>query len=227
MPEKDQFSYLQQIKLFSSLTSEELGSISKKITIRKFRKNNTILYEEDTNEVMYIILNGKVKVVQTTEDGKELILAIHQSGDFFGEVSLIDGKTAPAMVMALEDSSIALISRQEFSLLLCGQSKILENFLHILCSRLRESWDKIQMLSFNNASQRIKMLFLQLSNEYGKRVEDGTVLDIKLTHQDLANMAGMTRETVTRILDRWQENGDLRIVEKKYLLGPGFIEKAL
>ena len=79
---------LKNTKLFHSLTDDEMDQIIKKMNVRKIKKNETILYEEDTNEFMYVILLGKVKVIRTTEDGKEIILAIHKSGSFFGEMSL-------------------------------------------------------------------------------------------------------------------------------------------
>ena len=85
---------------------------------------------------MYIILGGKVKVVQTTEDGREILLAIHQSGDFFGEMSFIDGKTSPATVLATENSVAAIVSRKDFYSVLETQKKVLNNLLLILCSRL-------------------------------------------------------------------------------------------
>jgi CRP/FNR family transcriptional regulator len=175
---------------------------------------------------MYIILTGKVKVIQTTEDGRETILAFHKSGDFFGEMSLIDGKTTPATVLATEDTLTAIISKKDFQILLFTQKKVFENLLQILCSRLRESWDKIQMLNFKNASHRIKMLFLMLSNEYGKKSSEGITLQIKLTHQDIANMAGITRETVTRIIDRWQREKELTVLENKFIhLKPDFLNR--
>ncbi len=220
--------FLKKIQLFSLLTDEELHQISHRMVIKRFKKNEMILHEEDTNEFMYIILSGKVKVVQTTEDGREIILAMHQSGDFFGEISLIDGKTAPATVMATEDSLTAIISKKDFFSILFSHNKVLEKLLQILCSHLRESWERIQLLNFNNASQRMKMLFLILSNEYGKKTTEGITLNIKLTHQDIADMTGMTRETVTRIIDKWQKNGKITILKNKFIrLSPDFLQKDL
>ncbi|MDA8104276.1 MAG: Crp/Fnr family transcriptional regulator [Nitrospiraceae bacterium] len=219
-------SHLRNILLFSSLTNDELRQIGDKIAVKRFRKNDVIMYAEDTNEFMYVILAGKVKVIQTTEDGKEMILAIHREGDFFGEVSLIDNKTTPAMVLALEDSIIALVSKLDFSSLLYSQGKVLDVLLKILCSRLRESWSKIQMLTFTNASQKIKMLFLLLSEEHGIKTGEGVILDIKLTHQDIANMIGISRETVTRIIDKWHKDGEIKMVGNKVrLLSHNFLQR--
>lgn len=208
---------LRNMGLFSSLTMEELKQITARIVIKSFKKNEVILSEEDTSDFMYMILEGSVKVVQTTEEGKEIILAMHSSGDFFGELSLIDGKTVPATVVSTKNSRTVVISKRDFYALLFSQKKVLEKLLQILCARLRESWEVIQMLNFNNASQRVKMLFISLSSKYGKRDDGETTLDIKLTHQDIAEMTGMSRETVTRVLDKWQKDGDIAILKDKLI----------
>lgn len=215
--ENVKIDFLKNIELFSSLTEEELQQISTKVAVKEFMKNEIILYEEDTSEFMYIIIFGKVKVLQTTEDGKETILALHSSGEFFGELSLLDGKTAPATVSALETSLIAMISKKVFHTLILTQEKVLEKLLQILCSRLRESWKKIQILNFKNASQRVEMLFYMLSKDHGQKTAEGITINVKLTHQDIADMTGLTRETVTRILDKWQKNGDISILKNRFI----------
>lgn len=98
--ENVKIDFLKNIELFSGLDEEELNQISGKVLLKEVIKNEIILYEEDTSEFMYIVLFGKVIAIQTTEDGKEIMLAAHQSGEFFGEMSLIDGKTSPATVLA-------------------------------------------------------------------------------------------------------------------------------
>jgi len=223
---KQRTNLIKRTQLFSSLTDNELDQLVNKMIVKQFTKNETILYEEDTNEYMYIILLGKVKVVRTTEDGKEIILAIHQSGSFFGEMSLIDGKTSPASVIATEDSLISIISKTDFFSIIFSQNKITKNLLEILCERLRKSWDTIQLLNFNNAAQRTKMLFLMLSDEYGEKAPEGVILNMKLTHQDISDMTGLTRETVTRVLDKLQKNNEITILKDKYIrLNNNFLQK--
>lgn len=218
MKEQYQLESLRMTALFTSLTAEELRAIRDKIMIRRFKKNETILHEEQTNEFMYIILTGEAKVVQSTAAGKDIIISMHGSGDFFGELSMINGSTAPATVIATTDSVMAIISKNDFRDLLFSQRKVLENMLRILSSRLRESIKKIQLLNFKNAAQRIKMLFLMLSEAHGEQTEDGTVLNVRLIHQNIADMTGLTRETVTRILDRWQRSGEIKVLKNRYIL---------
>ncbi len=217
---------LRNIQLFAALGDAELDEIRKRMEVKRFHKNEVILCEENTNQVMYVILSGKVKVIQATEDGKEVILAIHRAGDFFGEVSLIDNKTMPAIVVAKEASMVAIISKGAFYSLLHSQGKVLDILLQILCSRLRDSWERIQLLSFTNASQRIKMLFASLAGEYGGKTKEGTLLNINLTHQDIADMAGVARETVTRAIDKLNKDGEIRVLKNRsILLSPDFLQK--
>jgi len=218
MNELQKIESLKNIALFSSLTSDELNAIRGKIVMRNYKKNETILYEENTNEYMYIILDGETKVIQTTSEGKDIMVTMHQTGDFFGELSLIDGKTAPAAVLATRDSSAALISKKDFYSILYNQNKVLKNLLLIMCARLRESQQKIKMLNFNNAAQRIKMLFLMLSETFGEKKAEGTLLQIRLIHQDIADMTGLSRETVTRIIDKLRKNGEIEILKNRHIL---------
>ncbi len=199
------------------MSDNEIEKITNQLIVKQFNKNDTILYEEDTNEFMYIILMGKVKVIRTTEDGKEIILAMHGSGSFFGEMSLIDGKTTPASVIATEDSLIAIISKKDFFSIVFTHQRVTINLMEVLCLRLRKSWDTIQLLNFNNASQRTKMMFLMLSNEYGEKTPEGTILNIKLTHQDISDMTGLTRETVTRVIDKFQKNKEISVLKGRLI----------
>ena len=217
---------LKNTKLFHSLSDEEMDQIIKKMNVRKFKKNEIILYEEDTNEFMYVILLGKVKVIRTTEDGKEIILAIHKSGSFFGEMSLIDGKTSPASVIATEDALIAILAKKDFFSIVFLHNKVTVNLLKILCSRLRRCWDTIQLLNFNNASNRTKMLLLMLTEEYGEKTAEGTVLNIKLTHQDISDMTGLTRESVTRVIDKLQKQKEIIVLKNRFIcLTPRFMQE--
>ncbi len=218
MKEKDRTELLKKILLLNTLSSAEIRQIQDKFMIKRFKKNESILHEEDTNAYMYFILDGEAKVVNRTEKGKEILLTMHQTGDFFGELSVIDGKTTPAAVIATKDSDTALISKNDFYTLLYSQHKILENLLQLLCSRIRESIRKVQILNFNNAAQRVKMLFLMLSESYGKKTDQGTVLAIRLSHQDIADTIGLTRETVTRVLDKWKKSGEIDVLKSKFIL---------
>lgn len=216
--ENIKIEFLKNIELFASLTDDELLQISNKVVLKEFSKNEIIFHEEEANQFMYIILLGKVKAVQTTEDGKEIILAIHQSQEFFGEISLIDGKTSTAAVVSTEESLVAIISKNNFYSLLYSQRKVLENLLRILCFRLRESWNRIHILTFRDAPQRVKMLLKILAGENGEKTTEGIRINLKLTHQEIADMTGLTRETVTRVLNQWKEEDLIAVPRSRHIV---------
>lgn len=206
---------LRNFSLLSSLDEEELFQSLDKIRVKKFVRNETVLIQEDANLFMYVILAGAVKVIRVSEEGKEIILAMHRTGDFFGEMSLIDGKTASATVVAMEDSSIAIISKDDFYSLIYSQKKILLLLLQTFCRRIRVSNATMEIMSRTSASQRVKMLLLLLCGKHGKKEGRGFVLSIQLTHQDMAGMTGLTRETVTKIMNELKNEGAIEALENR------------
>lgn len=213
---------LSDIEIFSSLSPPELQKIAKHMTLRRYKKNQIILQEREASDFMYIILGGEAKMVQNLE-GRETVLAILHSGEFFGEVALIDQKAIPATIIAKTDCVLALISREAFYSVLLSHREVLKKMLTILSTRFRESLKTIQILSFRNASQRVKMLLVLLANKYGTKEDHKIKLPMRLTHQEIAEMTGLTRETVTRVLEKWQSRKELTVhKDKNIYLAPAF-----
>jgi CRP/FNR family transcriptional regulator len=210
--------YLKRADLFSDLTEEELHDIASRVTLREFNKGQVILLEEDTNKYMYSVLEGEVKVYYITDDGKESIVAFHGSGESFGEVSLIDQQTTPATVAAVEKSLVLIIGRDDFFEIILQQPKAMNRLLLLLSGRLRHSWSQIRLLHFKDAANRIKASMQVMAEERGEQCSKGVLLKLRLTHQNIADMTGLTRETVTRVIDRWKKSGLVSIDENRHLL---------
>ena len=224
---KEVFENLKQMQMFSSLTDADIATFIGKIMVKRFLKNQTVLFEDESNAYMYMLLSGKVKVVQVMEDGKESIRAIHKTGDSFGELSLLDCKTSPAMVVAMEDTTAAIISKENFFTILYNQRKVLDNLLQMFCFRLRDSWERFQMVNFKNAAQRVVMVLHQQSSEQSEKTAEGIVLKDRFTHQVIADMVSLNRETVTRVIDKLQKDGAITIrKDKKIVLHPSFFKAA-
>lgn len=222
---KEVFQNLKKMQMFSSLTDEDIATFIGKIIIKRFRKAQTVLFEDEANDYMYMLLSGRVKVVQVMEDGKESIRAIHKTGDSFGELSLLDCKTSPAMVVAMDDTTAAIINRENFFSILYTQKKVLDNLLQMFCFRLRDSWERFQMVNFKNASQRVILVLQQQSCENSEIIHEGTLLKDRLTHQHIADMVGLNRETVTRVIDKLQKDGAITVrKDKKIILHPSFFK---
>jgi CRP/FNR family transcriptional regulator, cyclic AMP receptor protein len=223
------FNNLRKMQIFSALSDAEMGEIIGKIKVKHYRKDEVILWEGDTNSYMYLVVAGRVKVVQITEDGKEIISAIHAAGDSFGELSLIDGKTSPAEVVAIEKTSAAIISRENFFSIIYSHKKVLDNLIQMFCMRLRDSWEREEMVNYKKSEQRLAMLFQKFSASDGEPVAEGTLLNIRLTHQIMASMTGLSRETVTRTIDALKKEKSIKIRtgDRKVILLPDFLNLSL
>lgn len=222
---KEVFENLKQMQMFASLTDNDISTFIGKIIIKRFKKNQTVLFEDESNAYMYMLLSGKVKVVQVMEDGKESIRAIHTTGDSFGELSLLDCKTSPAMVVAMEDTTAAIISKENFFTILYNQRKVLDNLLQMFCFRLRDSWERFQMVNFKNAAQRVVMVLQQQACGHSEKIPEGILLKDRLTHQHIADIVGLNRETVTRVIDKLQRDGAITVrKDKKILLHSSFFK---
>jgi CRP/FNR family transcriptional regulator len=208
---------IRSVPLFSTLTDEEFNQLRHIFTVKAYHKNQIIFLEEETGSYMYLVLSGKVKVANSGAAGKETILAIHRTGDFFGEMSLLDGKTAPATVSAMEDAKIISVSGADFHKYLMHNEKVILQIINVLCSRLRQVW-QTQSLSSSTADARIRMGIHQLAMRHGIRDAHGIIIDLKITHQELAEMVGTSRETVTRVLARLREQGIIEIDQRRMTL---------
>ncbi len=217
---------LKNIPLFSSLSQKKLSDLEQLIPAKLFPKNDVILQEEDTPNYMYVVYSGKVKVEQLSIDGRARILAVRGEGDFFGEMAILDGKTEPANVIAMEDSEIGLISKTIFEKFLINNEDGLRQINAVLCSRLRDAWLMLKVYSFADAEQKVRATLRFLTKHNGIEDKRGIIISQKLTHQDIADYASLSRETVTRILDRFSKEGKVEILKNKnILLKPSFFSK--
>ena len=209
---------IRRIPLFSTLTDDEFSQLQHTFSLRSYRKNQVIFLEEATGNYMYLVLAGKVKVTKATSGGKETILAIHQAGDFLGEMALLDGHTSPATVSAMEDCRIISVTGADFHKYLMRNEKVVLQIIQVLCARLRQVWGQVQTLSYSTADARIRNGIHQLARRHGVRDARGIIIDLKITHQELAEMVGTSRETVTRTLARLIRQGILRVDHRRMIL---------
>jgi CRP-like cAMP-binding protein len=224
--QKKNSNIIKNIPLFSDLSNEEIELIESIITKKNFVKDQIVLLEEETSNFMYIVYSGKVRVVKQSTEGREQILAIRKKNECFGEMSLLDGKTSPATIIAHEDAVIGLLSKNDFEQLLLDHEIIRRKIIILLCANLRESWTMIKILSFNNAEQRILAALDRMQELYGLVDGRGVIVNVKLTHQQIANYASVTRETVTRVLKRFENESVIQILDgKKILLTSLFYER--
>lgn len=200
-------NFLESVPIFSELDSDTLGKIVKSGITQTFKKNSIILSEEESGSALFVIVEGKVKVSRSSGDDKEVILAILNESDFFGEMSLLDGMARSATVTAIEDSKLFIIQRTEFLDLLKKYPDVSISLLTELTKRLRASSMKVKALSLKDAEGKVATVLLQLADDIGKIRQGIVEIDHLPFQQELANMAGTSRETISRTLHSFAKKG--------------------
>ncbi len=201
------YSILETVPIFADLDQETLDRISDIMQKRSYPKNKMVLMEEDEGDTLFIIESGSVKITRISEDGREVILSILGEGEFFGEMAIFDGEARSANVVTLEDSQVFILKRADFLDLLERYPKISVCLLQELAGRIRKSDELIESLSLGDAENRIALMLLRLAEERGIYKKGAVVIDNLPYQQDIANMAGTSRETVSRTLKVLEDKG--------------------
>lgn len=206
---------LQLVPIFSDLPEEVIEQVVLVGNKKTYKKDSVILVEEEVGTALFVIIKGKVKVSRSSIDGREVILSILSDSDFFGEMSILDGMNRSATVVALDDTELFIIQRKEFLDLLNKHPEITIALLSELTQRLRNADMKIKALSLKDAEGKVATVILQLADDIGK-IKQGTVEIEKLPlQQDLANMAGTSRETISRTLHSFAKKGMVELEGSK------------
>ena len=190
---------LKRVPLFFPLDDDDLEKIRNLCVTQHYVKDQIILIEEEAGNTLFLIQKGRVKVSRISDDGREVILSILEPGDFFGELSLIDGKARSASVTAIEDSEALVLRRGDFLGLLEDYPQISISLMKELAARIRKSDTQIKSLSLQDAMGRVASSLIMLADDHG-RLRKGQVIIPRIPlQQDLANMAGTSRETISRV----------------------------
>lgn len=209
---------LREVPIFGDLTEEALLTISNLAVHRTYPKSALIVLEESRADTLYIIESGSVKITRLNEEGREVILAMLGSSEFFGEMALLDGQGRSANVMALEDTELVTLSRRDFLDVLNQFPSISIQLLREMTSRLRKSDQQIKSLSLSDAEHRIGIALHRISEDVGI-FRKGEVIIAQLPfQQDIANMAGTSRETVSRMLKNLDKKGLLKREGRKLII---------
>ena len=199
--------FLRNVSLFEGLNDVELEAIFELSFTRNFAKDGVIILAEEVGDTLFIIEEGQVKVSIVSEGGREVILSLLGPGAVFGELALLDGKPRSANVVATDDTSLVMLRRSDFQQLIYKTPQIAMALLAELARRLRRTDRQIEGLALLDVASRISETLLQLATDQGKETAEGIAIESRPTHQELANMSGTTRETVSRVLKRLENQG--------------------
>ncbi len=196
---------IKDVSIFAELKDDEIKSIADFCMPRTYPKNSMIILEEEFGDTVFAICEGTVKITRVNDEGKEVILALLGPGEIFGEMAIIDGESRSANALAQENCTLLAFPQNEFLKILKTYFKVSFALMSELAKRLRKSDQQIEALSLSDAENRIGVSMLNLAEDMGI-IRKGKVTIEKLPfQQDIANMAGTSRETVSRVLKMFEE----------------------
>ncbi len=206
--------FLKQIHLFSSISDEHLIAIQELTVIREYKKNTFVVTQGDDSQSLYLVLSGHLKVVVSDDNGKEMIQKFMQTRDYFGELALFDPAPRSASVMTLDNSRLAILPAREFMDYLHQEPQVALSILPSLAQRTRMLSEHISKLALLDTYGRVANIL----QEQSKENEEGIRMTPKLTHQDIANAVGASREMVTKILKELKIGNYIDIVNKQIII---------
>lgn len=205
---------LELVPLFAGLDEQSLLKLETGATVRIYPRNTVIINQGDESNSLYVILTGRVKVYLGSEDGREIILDFLEAGEAFGELALIDGERRSASVMTTEESRIAMLPQRHFLECLRNHPDISINLMRTLTGRIRSMAGQVENLALLDVYGRIARELMKQSDQ----MPDGRRITQAITHQDLANLVGSSREMVTKILNDLKRGGYIDIEHHRIII---------
>jgi CRP-like cAMP-binding protein len=209
---------LKSVSLFKDLSDAEFKELEPYLVTSAFRKKETIFSEGEPPEWFYLVLSGKVKITKLSHDGKEIILEVISPTDIFGGVAVIKGFPYPANAVAMEDSEVLKISRKNLMRLVDRFPNLMYCMAMQMGDRMKSSYDSLKNIALERVEARIAALLLKLAGKVGIESKDGTVIDMRLTKQDVADMVGTTVETSIRTFSKFKKQDLVTEVDGKIVI---------
>src|SRR5215831_16184661 len=192
--------YLKRCDLFEQLTPEQTERLERHARMRKFKRQALVYSPDEPGQSVLVLASGRVKINHLTPDGKETILAFIEDGEIFGELALLDGKPRGEYAEAVVDSQVLVIPREDLLWLMAQRPDVALHVTKLIGLRRRRIENRLRNVLFLSSRERMIHLLLELIESYGEQVGNGCKIGIALSHQELASLIGVTRETVTIVL---------------------------
>lgn len=203
MAHEENKAFLRRVPLFTGLSESQLEILASGTVRRNYPKGRTIVAEGEPSQSLYILLSGRAKVQRSDSEGKEVILAVLMSGEFFGEMSLIDDAPRSASVITLESCDFLAINKENFKAMLAQNADLGMSVMRGLVRRLREADKKIETLALLDVYGRVARVLLDFSENVGGE----RIVKSKLPRQEIAKMIGASREMVSRVMKGLEIDG--------------------
>ncbi len=210
--------HLKHCDLFQQLTPEEFTRLESRSRFRTYPARSPIYLPEEKADSIFLVAEGLVKVSNLSPDGKESILAFIEPGEIFGELALLDIKKRDEFVEAVNRSTVVMIPADEFQRIISIRADVSLAITKLVGMRRQRIERRLKNLLFQSTRDRLIHLLLDLEEQFGQDTPEGVRLRIKLSHQDLGNLIGATRETVTSLLGQLRVEGSIEYKRCKIIL---------
>lgn len=190
------------VPIFQCLNSEEMVELSKIITHKSYKKGESIFLAGDINNNLFVVRKGKVKITHVSEEGREQVIRIIQTGDFFGDLSLFRNNPLTSNAETIESTEICLLNGSAFKQILEKTPSLMFNILNQLCERIEKAELQLSQLSHQDVGQRLAAFILQCGEN-----SRGGIFEFPVNKADVASILGTTRETLSRKLSFFQRKG--------------------
>ena len=199
--------FLTTVPIFSSLSPEDLEPLAGKLRRRGYQKGEVIFHQEDPADLMHIIVEGRIRISITSDDGREKDLAILQPGDCFGEMALLDGSNRSATATAIDPSQTLALYREDFMDFLKEHPEVVAQTTTLLTSRLRSVNQMLGDLAFLDVPTRMAKHLLELAQTYAGEAGQDRPIEVPMGQDELARLVGASRETISRALNSYRRLG--------------------
>ncbi len=202
---------LQHVPIFHNMPPQFLRHLAQVAICRRFRAGDVLCAKGEASSTLFVLLRGQVVVVGVDDEGREVLLNLLKPGDFFGELSLIDGRPRSADVLALTDGEALLVRRSDFMALMERIPNLVWQLLQAMAKRIRETDELVMRMAWLNAQERIAWALLEFADSKGR-------LPRWLSINILAKRCGLARETASRIVSQWQREGILERTREGFVI---------
>lgn len=199
--------YLANNELFKGLAPDELAIVAQEGRARQLRGGAHLFRQGDRATSLYILLAGSVKMTQLTPEGHQVLLRVAGPGETLGVIAALDDARYPATAQAADSCRLLSWDGDVMLSLMQRIPQLAINALSIMSRRVQEFQDRYRELATERVERRVARALLRLAQQVGRKVEGGILIDLTFTRQDLAEMTGTTRYTISRMLSDWEERG--------------------